>query len=177
MKSLMLLVLSLIASVTIFAQSNNFGVSESGKAYWQKVYDVPISHDDLLNIIVEDGGFVDIHDGDVITFRMNPAKIDVTDYGYDRMSVPMFVVNYGVSCFVTIQIKENRYRVTVDSIILVRNLTTRIGIKGEEEAIETWAVKKGQLTSGFMKTPSAIYDQYFSKRFRFQNKSYIDSEW
>ena len=58
-----------------------------------------------------------------------------------------------------------------------RNMTTRMGKEGEEEAIETWAVKKGELSSGFTKIPSAVYDQFFSNRFRFQNKSYLDSEW
>ena len=168
---------SLIISATTFAQVNNFSVTEEGKAYWQKVYETAISHEDLLNIIVNDGNFVDINDGDVITFRMNRAEIDVTKYGFTRMSVPMYVVNYDVSCFVTIQLKDDRYRVTVDNITLVRNMTTRMGKEGEEEAIETWAVKKGELSSGFTKIPSAVYDQFFSNRFRFQNKSYLDNEW
>ena len=176
-KHIIVLVASLTIAATTFAQVNNFSVAEDGKAYWQKVYDVAISHEDLLNIIVNDGNFVDINDGNVITFRMNPVEIDVTEYGYTRMSVPMYVVNYNVSGLVTVQLKDDRYRVTVDNITLVRNLTTRMGKEGEEEAIETWAVKKGQLTSGFSKIPSAVYDQYFSNRFRFQNKSYIDDEW
>ena len=176
-KQVLFVAASLIISATTFAQVNNFSVSEDGKAYWQKIYDVALAHDDLMNILVNDGNFADINDGDVITFRLNRAEVDVTKYGYTRMSVPMYVVNYDVSCFVTIQLKEDRYRVTVDNITLIRNLTTRMGKEGEEEALETWAVKKGQLSSGFTKMPSAIYDQYFSDRFLFQTKSYIDDEW
>ena len=175
------LIFSVIASIlfsqALFAQVNNFSVSEDGRAYWQKVYSGDLSHDELLSIIVNDGNFVDINDGDVITFRVVRGKLDVEDYGYKRGAVPMYVVNYDVSGFVTVQLKESKYRVTVDNIILVRNLTTRLGKEGEEEPIETWAVKSGELTSGFKKTPSLIYDMYFSNLFQFQKKSYINDEW
>ena len=138
MKYFFLSIFSLFLSINALnAQVNNFGVSESGKLYWQKVYDVDISREDLLNIIINDGNFVDINDGDVITFRVNRGKLDVTEYGYSRGSVPMYVVNYDVSCFVTIQFKEGRYRTTADNIVLVRNLTTRMGREWEEEPVET----------------------------------------
>lgn len=159
------------------AQVNNFGVSEDGKVFWQKVYDIAISHDDLMNIIINDGNFVYINDGDVITFRMIRGKLDVRDYGFSRGAVPMYVVNYDVTCFVTIQLKEDRYRATVDNIKLVRNLTTSLGEEGEEESVETWAVKNGQITGGFAKLPSAIYNAYFTNLFQFQTKSYINDEW
>ena len=89
----------------------------------------------------------------------------------------MYVVNYDVSCFVTIQLKEGRYRTTADNIVLVRNLTTRMGKEGEEEPIETWAVKSGKISSGFAKAPSEIYDAFFSNLFLFQKKAYLDDEW
>lgn len=170
------IITSYLAITSLYAQSNNFDVSE-GNLYWQKVYNVGLSHDDLLNIIVNNGNFVDINDGDVITFRLIRGKVNVEDYGYKRMAVPMYVVNYDVSCFVTIQNKEDRYRVTVDNIVLVRNVTTRMGKEGEEEPIETWAVKRGSLSDGFSKEPATIYNGYFSNLFHFQKKSYIDDEW
>ena len=178
MKHLFLSVISLLFTVSaINAQVNNFGVSENGKLYWQKVYDVDISREDLLNIIINDGNFVDINDGDVITFRVNRGKLDVTEYGYSRGSVPMYVVNYDVSCFVTIQFKEGRYRTTADNIVLVRNLTTRMGREGEEEPVETWAVKNGKISNGFSKAPSEIYNAFFSNLFLFQKKTYLNDEW
>ncbi len=177
-KRLILSILALLYVVaSMNAQVNNFGVSEDGMTYWQRVYDIPISHDEMLNIIINDGNFVDINDGNVITFRLIRGKLDVTDYGYSRGAVPMYVVNYDVSCFVTIQLKEDRYRVTVDNIALIRNLTTRMGKEGEEEALETWSVKNGQLSSGFQKKPSEIYDKYFTNLFQFHNKTYIGEDW
>lgn len=167
---------SFLAVTSLYAQSNNFDVSD-GNLYWQKVYNVELSHDDLLNIIVNNGNFVDINDGDVITFRLVRGNLNVEDYGYKRMSVPMYVVNYDVSCFVTIQQKDDRYRVTVDNITLVRSITTRMGKEGEEEPIETWAIKRGRLSDGFSKEPSIIYNGYFSNLFLFQKKTYLGDEW
>ena len=63
-------------SLSLHAQVNNFSVSQEGKAFWQKVYDTKLEHDGLLNIIINNGQFVDVVDGDVITFRVVRAKLD-----------------------------------------------------------------------------------------------------
>ena len=178
MKRLYLSILALLYALTpLYSQVNNFGVTDGGNVYWQKVYNIAISREDILNIIINDGNFVDINNGDVITFRVYRSKLDVNDYGYSRGNVPIYVTAYDISCFVTVQIKEGKYRVTVDNIVLVRNVTNGLGKEGEEEPIETWAIKKGQISNGFSKSPSEIYDAYFTNLFLFQKKSYLDDEW
>ena len=178
MKHLFLPIITLFFAVSsLYSQVNNFGVTNNGKAYWQKVYNTDIPREDMLNNIINNGNFVDINDGDVITFRIYRGKLDVTDYGYTRGSVPIYVTTYDVSCFVTVQIKDGKYRVTADNIILVRNVTNGLGKEGEEEPIETWAVKRGQISNGFSKSPSEVYDAYFTNLFQFHKKTYLDDEW
>ena len=167
---------ALLLSVTAFAQVDNFSVSE-GKVYWQRVYPTDMTHEELLDVIINAGTFTDILDGDVITFRVIRGKIDLKNLGFSRGTVPMYVSGNDVSCFVTIQIKDGKYRVTVDNIILTENITAGVFKEGTENQIETYAVRQGELTSGFQKKPSKVYNGYFSNLFLFQKKSYIDDEW
>ena len=167
----------LLCSQSIWGQTNNFNVSEDGKVYWQKVYDTFLDRETLLDVIINDGNFLDINDSDVITFRFFRKRINVEEFGYDRGAVPMYVVLYDVSGFVTIQYKEGRYRTTIDNIVMVKNITTSLGKEGEEQPLEAAAVSDGKLKKSFSKTPAKIYDAYFSKLFQFQKKSYIDDEW
>ncbi|MBR5175411.1 MAG: hypothetical protein IKW89_05720 [Bacteroidales bacterium] len=168
--------IALLLSVTAFAQVDNFSVSD-GKVYWQRVYPTDLSHEELLDVIVKAGTFMDILDGDVITFRIVRGKIDFKELGFSRGSLPMYVSGNDVSCFVTVQIKDGKYRVTVDNIILTENVTAGVFKEGTENQLETYALKQGELTSGFQKKPSKVYNGFFSNLFLFQNKSYIDDEW
>lgn len=168
--------IALLLSVTAFAQVENFSVSD-GKVYWQRVYPTDLSHEELLDVIVNAGTFVDIQDGDVITFRVIRGIIDFNNLGFSRGTIPMYVSGNDVSCFVTIQIKDGKYRVTVDNIILTENITAGVFKEGTENQLETYAVRQGELTSGFQKKPSKVYNGYFSGLFLFQKKSYIDDEW
>lgn len=169
---------SLIISATTFAQVNNFSVTEDGKVYWQRIYPTDLTHEELLDVIVNDGNFVDVNDGEVITFRLIRGKVDYKKLGFSRGSLPLYASASDVSCFVTIQIKDDRYRVTADNILTVENRTDGMFKEGDEHPIETWALnKKGEISSGFSKVPSLLYNGFFSTLFLFQKKSYIDDEW
>lgn len=164
-------------SLPLNAQVNNFSISQDGKAYWQKVYDTNLEYDDLLNTINNNGQFIDVVDGDVITFRVVRAKLDFKKLGYSRGSIPIYAAGSDVSCFVTVQIKEGRYRITADNIILTENTTGGLLKEGTENPIETWAVRNGEITKAFSKGPSQLYDKFFSGLFLLEGKSYIDNEW
>lgn len=164
-------------SLSLHAQVNNFSVSQEGKAFWQKVYDTKLEHDGLLNIIINNGQFVDVVDGDVITFRVVRAKLDFKKLGYSRGAIPIYAAGSDVSCFVTVQIKDGRYRVTADNIVLTENSTGGLMEEGTENPIETWAVRNGEITKAFSKVPSQLYDKFFSGMFLLEGKSYIDDEW
>ena len=168
---------ALLLSATLNAQVNNFSVSQEGKAYWQKVYDTSLEHNGLFNVIVNNGQFVDVMDGDVITFRVARAKLDFKSLGFSRGAIPLYASGSDVSCFVTIQIKDGRYRVTADNIVLTENTTGGLMEEGTENPIETWAVRNGEITKAFSKIPSQLYDKFFSSLFLLEGKSYINDEW
>ncbi len=169
--------ISLFLSATLNAQVNNFSVSEDGIAYWQKVYDTTLERDSIFNTIVNNGQFVDVVDGDVITFRVIRAKVDYKQLGFSSSSIPLYAPASDVTCFATIQFKDGRYRVTVDNIILTENRTGGLFKEGTEHRIETWAVKNNEISKSFSKSPSQLYDKFFSNLFLFEGKNYLDDEW
>lgn len=169
---------ALLFCASIYAQNNNnFSLTPEGKVYWQRVYNIDLTHDDLLDIIINDGNFVDITDGEVITFRVVRGKIDFGKYGFSRGRVPIYVAASDVSCFVTLQMKDGKYRVTADNIVLTENVSGGLLKEGTENTLETYAVRRGDLSNGFLKAPSELYNAYFSTIFFFQKKSYLDDEW
>ena len=145
-----ILSLTLLFTVSLSAQTNGFSVSDEGMLYWQRVYPIMLTHEELVEIITNDGKFVDIKDGDVITFYMKRTPVDFKELGYSRMDISLYAAACDASCFVTIQHKEDKYRVTVDNIILIENQTTRMFTEGEENHIEKWAIKRGKITDSFI---------------------------
>lgn len=176
-KSIFTAIASLLFSVTLNAQIDNFSVTQDGKVYWQKVFDTTLDHDGLFNTIVNNGQFVDVIDGEVITFRVVRAKVDYKQLGFTAGNIPLYASACDVTSFVTIQIKDGRYRVTADNIILTENRTGGLFTEGTEHQIETWAVKNGEIAKNFAKASSQLYDKFFTSLFLVGEKSYIDDEW
>lgn len=177
-KRLFLLVATLLATLTMNAQVNNFSVTESGKLIWQKVYDTNASYDDIYNLVQNNGSFADIKGGDgMITFSIKPTPVDFESMGYNRGTIAIYVSSYDFSGFATIQVKDGRYRVTVEKIRMIRTITTSVGRAGDETPLETWAVRGTSLASAFSKTPSTIYNQFLTDLFTMRAKSYLDNEW
>lgn len=169
MKRLLLCAVLAIASLSAFAQVHNFNISDSGKIYWQKVFEDGRSSEAVISSILSSGSFSGVVEGeDRISFHIDPRPIDVTTLGYRRMAVPMYTVNYDFSGQATIQFQEGRYRVTVLDIMLIDSEGT--------EPIETWAASRGQISRGFSSTPSEIYDKYLSGIFGPQD-SPVDTDW
>lgn len=156
----------------------NFSVTDTGNIIWQKIYDTEMSYDDIITTIINSGSFTDIVETDsAITLRLPRTAVDFKSMGYARGNVPLYVSGTDFSCFVTIQVKDGRYRVTVENIVLIEATSGGLFIEGHEDPLEMFAVKKGAFAKHFETAPSAIYDQFLSDKFSFKKKSYIDNEW
>lgn len=177
MKSKILAILIFLLPTVIFAQ-NNFIIVDSSKVVWQKVFDTELSFDDIHSNIINNGIFSDVvvQDG-LITFRVIRGKISVEDMGYIRGSVPIYVVSKDFTSFVTVQVKEGRYRVTAENIILTQRFATSLSEEGETSTLELYAVKCGTFRKGFLKLPSEIYNKYLTDLFAFKGKSYLGNDW
>ena len=179
MRKVLLTLASICFVISLYAQeTSNFTIIDGTKLIWQKVYETNLSEQELLNTLINSGNFTDILSVDgKTTFNVNRAKVDYESAGYTRMDIPIYVSGNDLSCFVTVQVKEGRYRVTVERMSLVAHTTGGLYVEGESSPIETHAVKKGGYTNHFNKSPKVIYDKCLSDLFVIKEKTYINEDW
>ena len=125
MRKVLLTLASICFVISLYAQeTSNFTIIDGTKLIWQKVYETKLSEQELLNTLINSGNFTDILSVDgKTTFNVNRAKVDYESAGYTRMDIPIYVSANDLSCFVTVQVKEGRYRVTVERISLIAHTT------------------------------------------------------
>lgn len=169
MKRFFICVSAAIMSLNLFAQVNNFKVSESGKVYWQKVFEDSRSAESVLTSIMASGSFSGLMESEgQASFHIDQRPVDVVALGYKRMMVPIYTSTYDFSGQATLQFQEGRYRVTVQDIILSNSDGT--------QPIETWAVSRGMMTRGFSTIPSELYDKFLTGLFG-PSISPLDEDW
>lgn len=169
MKRLFLCAVLAIASLNLFAQVNNFKVTENGKVYWQKVFEDSRSAESVLTSIMASGSFSGLLESEgQASFHIDQRPVDVVALGYKRMLVPIYTATYDFSGQATIQFQEGRYRVTVQDIILSNSDGT--------QPIESWAVNRGMMTRGFTTIPSELYDKFLTGLFG-PSISPLDEDW
>lgn len=169
MKRLFLCAVLAIASLNLFAQVNNFKVTENGKVYWQKVFEDSRSAESVLTSIMASGSFSGLLESEgQASFHIDQRPVDVVALGYKRMLVPIYTATYDFSGQATIQFQEGRYRVTVQDIILSNSDGT--------QPIESWAVSRGMMTRGFTTIPSELYDKFLTGLFG-PSISPLDEDW
>ena len=168
MKRIVILLASVLASVTMM-QAQNFN-AEDGKIYWQKVYEKNI---DIVSSLTNAGIFTDITTTNgIVSARMKQTAIDLN--GRSAMNVPILIRDGNLTCFVRIQSKEGRYRVTVEQF-KIHNKYEENNETGTE--LEFWYIKKqdSTLKPNFIKTAAPVLDDMLSDLFEFSNK--LDDEW
>lgn len=162
-----------------FAQINNFFLNEEGKVVWQKIYETNYTYDELYNHVINCGTFEGINgDGTSrITCKIVRGKVDYRNLGFEWGDLPLLVTASDINCFAIIQVKDGRYRVTVDNFSLTENTTRGLFKEGTEDRFEQIAVKKGTFSKSFIGNTSTLYDKYLTNIFTLVDKSYIDDEW
>lgn len=167
MKKIALFVTILLLGINMSAQTNNF-ISEDGNIYWQKIYESSI---DVKSLLTNSGKFSDLNEvNGIISARMIPARIDLN--GRSTMEVPIFIRDYDMSCFVRIQQKEGRYRVTADEFKFYdRYEKDHPGID-----LEFWYIKRdGSLKPSFEKTAAPVLNDALMDIFK--PKENLDNNW
>lgn len=171
----------LICSLVLLSARIDAGefLVNDGKLVWQGIFETNLEIGDLEKILVNTGMFTDIiNTGDRITFWCKRAHLDPRDFGYSTGATPIYVSGNDISFFCTIQVKDGRYRATVDQFILTNNVTGGLLREGNTERIETYAVNGGdRLKSSFMKRPAELYDKFLTKLLTIKEAAYLSNEW
>ena len=165
----LLLLLFLFPAIAA-AQERDFTI-DSGNLLWRKVYKKPASSETVFRNMTASGLFDNIQAGDsLLTAEMRPVMLRYKELGYKRMSLPLYIVNDSFSAFVSVQIREGRYRVTVERIMIHSPQT------GDGE-LEYFALRGGSFKPDFLKSPSEIIDHTLDSIFCNIGKIDDDDEW
>ena len=101
---------------------------------WRQVFESPADSTAVLDFLIGSGNFTDIAEiSNGISFIITPRKIDTRAGGFKAGSVAMYVSNYLMTAHGLLQMKEGRYRVTVDRIVFQARPDT---------TLETYALNK-----------------------------------
>lgn len=118
MKKITLILALLIGAVASAQEPSDFGFFVKDRSViWQRVFTSPAGEEALLDYLYGSGDFTDVVTvSDGISFRLAPRSIDLDATGVSRGSLSMYLSLYRMEAHGKIQIREGRYRVTIDHI-------------------------------------------------------------
>lgn len=176
MKRLLIIILLLAKCIAASAQTN-FKVSDNSLV-WQKVYNSELSAEGIMNALYNSGAVADIGLADgVITCQIPATPIDFEGAGFSRGAIPMYIPLNDLAAFATIQIKDGRYRVTVDNLYLISNMDTALGRAGEKTSLSFYGVKNGQPSRQLYKYIDPIIGRQLDLVFSLKKKDILTDDW
>lgn len=163
MRGFMVALAALMMATTALGQSGPLGyfrLTDDGHVIWQCVYESGLNAQTAERRLRTEGFRILDSTDELIVFRCDGLRTNPEEFGYSRMETPMYVTGQDLAFRGFIQFKENRYRVTLDRIIRIDNITTSGGVfvGGTSEPFENNILDGREFTRGFQKIPSRIYN-------------------
>lgn len=130
----------------IYAQEDSRFSTDGKSVTWQNVYQTQLDSAGVVNGLLSSGhfdGVIPTKDG--FTCRVIPHEADYRGAGLKRGLVVMYISTSELEGRAVVQIREGRYRVTVDEIVFTTNITGGGGVfqQGERTALERYALNSG----------------------------------
>lgn len=152
--------------------SYNFRI-ENGALVWQKVYSTKdsCSIKAIINTLMQRGFSRDITvlDGDIsCEFRIR--RLEYKSLGYKHGQLQVYITNDEFTGFTTIQVKPDRYRVTVSRI---RCHHPHYGTSG----LEAFAVDGKRFNTQFLERSAHVIDANLSALFDSLNNTLQNDDW
>lgn len=163
MKRIAVALVALMVAASALGQSGPLGyfrLTDDAHVIWQCVYESSLNNQDAEHRLkVEGFRILDSTDG-LIVFYCDGLHIDSEEFGYSRGETPAYVNGEDLAFRGFIQFKDGRYRVTLDRILCIDNITTTGGVflKGSAGPFETHALDGREFSRGFQKIPARIYN-------------------
>lgn len=174
MKRLIITLVSIFTCISAYCQSNLF--VEDGTLVWQKVYEESRTVEEIVKMLedsqkvtyiqsTKDLGEAEKAQGleGTVSCSMLYTGFDYEEAGFKRGGTPIYIVGNNFSAHVYIQVKEDRYRVTVINFTLSVSIDTPLADIGDQSPLEVYAVKNGALTRTAIKYLEPILDKQLDK--------------
>lgn len=169
------LFVSLFCSLVLpFNSVDNFSI-EKNQLIWQQIYYTELTKDQLIWEIKSSGNFKNFssHEGN-LTAEISLLPLDV--YGYRKTTVkaiPNFALYNHINAHITIEFKNDRYRVTIRSIQLSQKNEATLIIDLESIAFRA---QKAEFNEAFINRRSEIISYTFQQITNF-NETKEDNDW
>ena len=177
MKRLFLFLVFISACALAYAQEDPFSVHD-GSIVWQEVYQSQLDSASVISSLLTKGvvyDLVGIPGGVACRVCRHPVAWKAA--GFDRMSIPLYLVSNQMEAHAVVLFKEGRYRVTVDQIMLIAPATNGLQERGESAPLEDYAVSaRGELKKVFYSMKAAaVLDSDLYRLFEIQTAK--EEEW
>lgn len=163
------IIIAIILITTFSLKAQDHFVLEEGKVSWQKVYETKKSKEDIIAHFKSSGLFklFRVEDGKIIAI-LRPQSIDKDDKKIAGTLPPALVVKASFAGTVIIGLKEDKYRVIYQDILLVGS--GELIKKGEKQPFEKHYVNKDgkSFRISFNKKPKTIYNLAFNDVFQME---------
>ncbi|ROI02952.1 hypothetical protein EGI16_12340 [Chryseobacterium sp. G0240] len=164
-----------------FAQKDDF-FAENNKVSWQKVYHTSLNPNEIINKLKSINYFYDISlNENTATLKFKDLKPKYRDMGYGAGSMSMYIGSGVFFGGVTINFKEDKYRVTVDNIMYdfsYISIATMSDVQTRNN-LEEVALKRGsnEFKKGFLKRDSEVLNYTFNDIFDVSKFKKMDENW
>ena len=119
MRKVLTIVLSALLGLSAVAQTPedyHFSVKDR-TINWQLVYESPVDSTAVIDYLVGSGNFADLAETtNGLSFSILPRSIDHQAAGVKTGATPIYILNGRMAAHGLLQMREGRYRVTVDRI-------------------------------------------------------------
>lgn len=150
---------------------------EGGNLIWQKVYNTELSNDEIIKSFKTSGIIKDLENSDnTLIGTIGYLDLDYKGFGKTEMNTAMYISRRYFKSFVLIELKEERYRITLKEMKLVQKYSDGLNEEGEISELKDYAVKNNNsdFRKSFKKAPSGIMNFTFDRTFEIKNKEKSD---
>ena len=118
-KALILFVLAVVTLTATAQTAEDFHfVADGGSVRWQLVYESRVDSTAVLDYLLGSGNFADVVEiSGALSFSILPRKVDYRAAGFRAGQIAMYILNYMMTGHGLLQMREGRYRVTVDHVV------------------------------------------------------------
>ena len=175
--------LSLLAvSFVGIAQDDSRFSTDGTSVIWRNVYQTQLDSAGVVDGLLASGHFDNvIFTKDGFTCKIIPHEADYRGAGMKRGNVFMYINTADMEGRAVVQIREGRYRVTVDEIVFTTNISGGGGVfkQGERTALERYALNgSGSFRNNFWsKGSSPVIDYDLFSLFEIKERDDQDEDW
>ena len=157
MRRITLFAILLAFAANSWAQDGSRFSTDGASVTWQQIYQTPLDSAAVVDGLLGSGKFDNvILTKDGFTCRIIPHEVDYRGAGMKRGLVSMYLLGGEMEGRAVVQIREGRYRVTVDGIVFTTTLETPLSKAGERTKLELYVLNgDGQFRRNFWNKGSA----------------------